>query len=122
MGGSDQEFFKQAMHAGCKFIAVEEAPVYEIVSQERWQKSYYLKRALVNGFNAHSYSRNQTSQFSRILTPIKSLGALMAYALVIPFSVLIGPHVVMKFAEKGAHHLSRLAAMMGIELLKKRNF
>ena len=27
-GGSDREFFKQAMHAGCRFVAVEEAPVY----------------------------------------------------------------------------------------------
>jgi len=121
-GGSDQEFFRQAMHVGCRFIAVEEAPVYEIVPQERWKKSYYIKRALVNGFNAYRYSQNQTSQLTRTLTCIKSVGALMAYALAIPFLALIGPHMVLKYAEKGAHHLSRLAAMLGIELVKKRDF
>jgi len=29
---------------------------------------------------------------------------------------------VMKYAEKGAHHVSHLAAMLGIELVKKRTF
>jgi len=121
-GGSDQAFFRQAMNAGCRFIAVEEAPVYEIVPPERWTKSYYLKRALVNGFNAHRYSQNQTGRLTRTLTPIKSVGALMAYALAMPFLALIGPHMVLKYAEKGAHHLSRLAAMLGIELVKQRDF
>jgi len=121
-GGSDQAFFRQAMQAGCRFIAVEEAPVYEIVPPERWTKSYYLKRALVNGFNAHRYSQNQTSRLTRTLTPIKSVGALMAYTLAMPFLALIGPHMVLKYAEKGAHHLSRLAAMLGIEIVKKRDF
>ncbi len=26
-GGSDQEFFRQAMMRGCKFVAIKEAPV-----------------------------------------------------------------------------------------------
>jgi len=121
-GGSDQDFFKRAMALGCRFIAVEEAPVYEIVSPERWTKNYYIKRALVNGYNAHRYSQNQNNQLSRILAPLKSAGALTAYTLAIPFFAVTGTHAVMRYAEKGAHHLSRLAAMMGIELAKKRDF
>jgi len=121
-GGSDREFFKQAMRAGCRFVAVEEAPVYEIVPPERWTKSYYLKRALVNGFNAQRNSRGQIHGLSRIIVPMKSIGALLVYALATPFCACMGSHVLMNCIEKGAHHLSRLCAMIGIELIKKRNF
>lgn len=121
-GGSDQEFFKQAMQAGCRFVAVEEAPVYEIVPPERWTKSYYLKRALVNGYNAYRYSVSQMRGFSWMMVPIKSIGALLSYALAVPFCACLGTHVLMNCLERGGHHLSRLLAMLGIELVKKRNF
>jgi len=121
-GGSDQEFFKKAMLVGCRFVAVEEAPVYEIVPPERWKKSYYLKRALVNGFNSHKYSVSKISGFSRFMVPVKSIGALLAYTLAAPFCACLGSHALMKYLEKGCHHLSRLLAMLGIELVKKRNF
>ena len=84
-GGSDREFFKQAMRAGCRFIAVEEAPVYEIVPPERWRKSYYLKRALVNGFNAHKNSLSEMRGFSWVTVPMKSACALLVYVLALPF-------------------------------------
>jgi len=121
-GGSDQEFFKQAMNAGCKFVAVEEAPVYEIVPPERWTKSYYLKRALVNGFNAHRYSVNEKLGFSRVTIPVKSTFALLVYAIATPFCACLGSHVLINCLERGCHHLSRLLTMLGIELIKKRNF
>ena len=41
--GSDKDFFREAMQVGCRFIAVEEAPVYEIVPPERQTKSYYTE-------------------------------------------------------------------------------
>lgn len=121
-GGSDQALFKQAMEAGCRFVATEEAPVYEIVPPERWTKSYYINRALVNGFNAHKYSLQQPFGFSSIAAPIKSLVALSAYALALPFCSIIGTHRLMRCLESGCYHLSRLLAVFGIELLKKRNF
>lgn len=121
-GGSDQEFFKQAMHAGCMFVAVEEAPVYETVPPERWTKSYYLKRALVNGFNSYRYSVSEKRGISWVTVPVKSTGALLIYALAFPFCVCLGSHVLMNCLEKGGHHLSRLFAMLGIELVKKRSF
>ena len=121
-GGSDQDFFKRAMEAGYNFIAVEEAPVYEIVPPERWKKSYYLKRALVNGFNSQQYNKDKNSFLRKILEPARSVIALISYTLAMPFFSIIGPHVAMKYLEKGAHHLSRVCALMGIELIKKRSF
>jgi glycosyltransferase involved in cell wall biosynthesis len=121
-GGSDQAFFKQAMQAGYKFVACEEAPVYEVVSQERWMKSYYLRRALVNGFNSYRYVMNEPKNFTRLSSSLRSAAALLVYAIATPFSVIMGSHQVMNCLEKGIYHLSRICAMLGIELVKKRNF
>jgi glycosyltransferase involved in cell wall biosynthesis len=121
-GGSDQAFFRQAIRAGCRFIAVEEAPVYEIVPPERWTKSYYIKRAMVNGFNAYRYSMNETHGFSRIRGPIKQSSALFAYILAFPLCACLGRHMWMNCLVRGGYHLSWLLAMLGIELVNKRNF
>lgn len=120
--GSDQAFFNEAMRAGCRFIAVEEAPVYEIVPPERWTKSYYLKRALVQGANSHRSSLREMSGSSRVTLHLKSTGALLAYALAVPFCAFLGSHVLLDCLQRGGYHFSRLLAMMGIELLKKRDF
>jgi hypothetical protein len=121
-GGSDQAFFKQATECGCRFVAVEEAPVYEVVPSARWTKSYYIKRALINGFNAHKYSLLQPVGFSRISATIKSLLALAVYTIAIPFSILLGTHRLIQCLEKGCFHFSRVLAVVDIELIKKRNF
>jgi len=120
--GSDRAFFKQAMQLGYRFIAVEEAPVYESVPPERWTKHYYLKRALVHGYNAHRNSVGELRGFARVLVPLKSIAALLAYTMALPFCACLGSHVLVKCLERGGHHLSRLLAMLGIELVKKRDF
>ena len=120
--GSDRAFFKEAMTVGCRFVAVEEAPVYEIVPPERWKKSYYLKRALVHGFNAYRNSVVELRGFSRAAVPVKLIGALIVYAVATPICACFGTQVLMRYLEKGCHHLSGLLAMLGIELVKKRNF
>jgi len=121
-GGSDREFFRQAMNAGYRFVSVEEAPVFEIVPPERWTKSYYLKRALVNGFNAHRYSVKEKRGLSKVAVALKLTCAMLIYALAAPFCACLGSHVLVSCLEKGFHHMSGLAAMMGVELVKKRDF
>jgi len=121
-GGSDREFFKHAMRVGCKFVAVEEAPVYEVVPPERWKKSYYLKRALVNGYNSYKNSIDEQSGLSQVRIFLRSIIALLLYTMAVPFSALLGSHLLMDMLERGCNHLSRLLAMLGIELIKKRDF
>ena len=120
--GSDKEFFREAMDVGCRFIAVEEAPVYEIVPPERQTKSYYLKRTLLQGSNDRKFRAPHLLGLSRVVAPMKAIGALLFYTLIVPFCALIGSHAVMIYAEKVAYHLSWLLAMLGIDLAKKRNF
>lgn len=119
--GSDKEFFRVAMDLGCRFVAVEEAPVYEIVPPERQTKSYYLRRAMVQASNERRYRAPFLHGFSRIKAPLKAVTALLVYSFILPFSFFKGTHVVMKYAEKSVYHFSWLAAMLGFDLAKKRN-
>ena len=120
--GSDRAFFREAMEAGCQFVAVAEAPVYETVPPERWKKSYYLRRALVQGFNAHRNTENQIHGLSRIWIPVILAAAAGAYIVALPVAACLGSRWYVKCLERGGYHLSRLFAMLGIELVKKRDF
>jgi succinoglycan biosynthesis protein ExoM len=121
-GGEDRKFFGQAMRAGCRFVAVEEAPVYETVPPERWTREYYLKRSLVSGFNAYKINKDETRGLLRIVKYSKSTCALAVYALALPFCACLGSHILMNCLIRGGFHLSWLLAIFGIELIKKRDF
>jgi glycosyltransferase involved in cell wall biosynthesis len=120
--GSDRDFFRRAMDLGYRFVFVEEAPVYETVPPERWTKKYYIKRALVHGYNSYKSFGENVSYFRRLVLFLRSILAVMAYSAYLPFCSLIGTHMVVKCLEKEAHHFSFLLAMLGIELVKKRDF
>ena len=120
--GSDRAFFKEAIAAGYRFIAVKEAPVYETVPPQRWKKTYYLRRALVQGYNTHKNVGGEIRGLQRVAVPLRLAAAAGIYALAVPFSFVLGTHAFVKVLERGGHHLSRLMAMFGIELVKKRNF
>lgn len=121
-GGSDHVFFREAIHRGFKFVAIEEAPVYEHVTPERFKKSYYLKRSLIQGSNTWRMALSQNNWLSRIPIVMKSIVALFAYALALPLSTCLGSRYLLKCLESGSYHLSILLAMFGIEIVRKRNF
>jgi len=120
--GSDKEFFREAMAMGYRFIAVEEAPVYEVVPPERQTKSYYLRRAVLQASNERRYMAPLLRGLSKVSAPMKAMAALMVYTLILPFSAFKGSHSAMKYAEKAAYHASWLLAMLGIDLARKRSF
>jgi len=121
-GGSDQEFFRQAMAQGCQFVAVEEAPVYEVVPPVRWTRKYWIKRALVNGFNNRRYASGEMSRARQVVLTCKSAAAAAIYALMLPLCACLGHHRLIICLEKGCYHLSRACASFGIELWKRRDF
>jgi glycosyltransferase involved in cell wall biosynthesis len=121
-GGSDQEFFRQAMARGCRFVAVEQAPVYEVVPPARWTRKYWVKRALVNGFNARRYASGGMSKVPRALLTFKSAVGAAIYALALPFCACMGQHRLIVCLEKGSYHFSRACASFGIQLWKRRDF
>jgi len=120
--GSDRAFFKEAIEHGYKFIFVAEAPVYEIVPHERWKKGYFVRRAMVHGYNSYVNSIKGAKIGWQLYTLARSSLALIIYFLFFPFALLLGPAWYVKCLEKGAHHFSQLMARFGIELIKKRDF
>jgi succinoglycan biosynthesis protein ExoM len=120
--GSDRAFFKEAMALGYRFVAVAEAPVFENVPPERWSRGYYLRRALVHGYNSYRNSMGDLAGFSRLMIPLKSGAAAIAYLATLPLCACLGNHMLVKCLEGGGYHLSRLCAVLGIELIKKRDF
>jgi succinoglycan biosynthesis protein ExoM len=121
-GGSDQAFFREAMNAGFRFVGIAEAPVYEIVPPARWSKRYWVRRALVNGYNAQKYLERDGLGLKTMTALFKSTGALVVYAVSAPLCACLGTHVLMNCVERGSYHLSRVAATFGIELWKRRDF
>jgi hypothetical protein len=120
--GSDRLFFKQAMGFGHRFVAVEEAPVHEVVPLSRFKKSYYIRRALVHGFNAYRNNVDELTFWGRATILLKSLMAVSVYGLGLPVCALRGSHVLIRCLESGAYFLSQFCATFGIELVKKRDF
>jgi succinoglycan biosynthesis protein ExoM len=120
--GSDKEFFREAMDLGCRFVAVEEAPVYEVVPPDRQTKNYYVRRHIIQASNERKFRAPMLHGLSKVVMPLKSLAALFVYTLMLPFCAIAGSHLVLKYGLKGVYHLSWLLTMLGFDLAKKRNF
>ena len=120
--GSDKEYFREAMALGYRFVAVEEAPVYETVPPIRQTMKYYLTRAIVQASNERKFRAPYLKGPTRVMAPAKVMIALAIYSALLPFSALMGKHVVVHCLEKCAYHLSWLLAMVGVDLAKHRNF
>jgi succinoglycan biosynthesis protein ExoM len=120
--GSDRAFFKEAIEKGFRFISVLGAPAHETVPPERWKKGYYFKRALVQGFNTYKYQDAALPLLARFGISLKLAALSGGYFFALPFATCLGSYMSVKCLERGGHHFSRLLAMFGIELIKKRNF
>lgn len=121
-GGEDVDLFKRAVAAGYRFVWCEEAPAYELVPAERCRKSYFLKRGLLQGRISLRYAADKLTPAAKARIAIHSLAALFVYALLLPASAAGGFHLVMKYLIKSCHHLGRLSAVFGIDLIRQRDF
>jgi succinoglycan biosynthesis protein ExoM len=120
-GGEDKDFFKRAAGAGGKFVWCEEAAVYELVPVERQRRAYYLKRALLQGAISLKYDGlGDRGRLARVC--VRTVIAASAYTLLLPFFLFCGMHTFMKYLVKDCHHVGRLSAILGVPLVKTRNF
>ena len=88
----------------------------------RWTRAYWVKRAMVNGFNAKAYADRAMGPLRRAALTVKSAAGAFAYSLAIPVCAVLGQHRLVPCLEKGAYHLSRACASFGVELWKRRDF
>ncbi len=108
------DFFRRAMEKGRCFVWCNEAVAYEVVPPARCTRTYLLRRALLRGSNFARHSSH------RIRNIVKSLIAVPAYALALPFLALMGKHVFLEYLIKLLDHTSRLLAFLGVTLVTQR--
>ena len=115
-GGEDIDFFGRMMRRGCKFVWCNEASVNEIVPKERLYRSYFVKRALLQGVVS---ARNMT-----LLSfwTIKSSTAFIIYTAVLPLLFIIRHDLFMKYLLKYCNHIGRILALCGVKILQERTW
>jgi glycosyltransferase involved in cell wall biosynthesis len=109
-GGEDAVFFRRKLQDGKSFIWCDEAYVYETVPLERQRVSYHIKRAFVRGLT----SAWSTPFFSR--STMISIMAVLAYTLLLPFSLILGYHASVRLLVKDCDHAAKLLGYAGIRL------
>lgn len=115
-GGEDTNFFKEMLAKKMDFRWCNEAGVFENIPLQRFTRSYLLKRALLRGVvNARHTSFLQWGT-------LKSIIAIVAYSLALPFLFVIGHHLFMKYLVRNCDHIGKLLSLCGIEIIKDRSF
>lgn len=110
--GEDQDFFRRMIERGYVFIWCNEAVAYETVPPIRWNRHFLLKRALLRG---HASLAHPTFAVRDILT---SAVAVPAYALALPFALVLGQGKFMSILVRLFDHLGRLLGFVGINPVK----
>ena len=112
--GGDVNFFWRMMQKGHRFIWCNEAVVYEVVPPSRWRRRFMLSRALLRGGNFLQHPEGRLGALAR------SVIAVPAYTIMLPFLLVAGHHHFMKYLVKWCDHTARLLGLFGVKLVKER--
>jgi succinoglycan biosynthesis protein ExoM len=113
-GGEDVDFFRRMMEQGHVFRWCNEGAVQETVPRQRCTRSYMLKRAMLRG--RHSV----TLPIRRLELATRSVIAAPLYLLMMPFALLLGQHVFMKYCIKFCDHAGRLLTLLRLNPVRDR--
>jgi glycosyltransferase involved in cell wall biosynthesis len=113
-GGEDVDFFRRLIKQGHVFRWCNEGVVYETVPAERCTRSYMLRRAMLRG--RHSV----TLPFRRLELASKSVVAVPVYLVMMPFTLLLGHHVFMKYCIRFCDHAGRLLTLLRLNPVRDR--
>lgn len=111
--GEDQDFFGRMIEKGHIFIWCDEALAYETVPPVRWKRTFMLRRALLSGANDLEHRTFGARQI------FKSLLAIPAYAVALPFFFLAGQGPFMSLLVKLFDHAGRILALVGIRPVRE---
>lgn len=111
-GCEDQDFFQRMTRAGRKFVWCNEAVVSEIVPPTRWTRKYLWRRAWLRGQNYRHLADARGI--------VKSLIAVPLYVIVLPFLLLAGQHVFVKFLMKIGDHAGKLTGVAGLKFMGEK--
>lgn len=111
--GEDQDFFGRMIASGHTFIWCHEAVAFETVPPIRWNRSFMIRRAALQGSNSVLHDRG----FRSIA---KSIVAAVSYAVALPFALLTGQSRFMSLLLKLSYHASRILAAAGLDPVKEK--
>lgn len=118
--GEDVMFFKKMIEKGYRFVWCNEAPVYEVIPFTRCNKTYFVRRAFIQGNASSKYFKDTMTLTQKTKAIIKSAVAVFLYTPLLPISVLLGQHFFMKYLIKDIHHFSRLLGLLDIVTVTRR--
>jgi len=104
-GGEDIDFFKKLINDGKSFVWCNEATVFETVTQERWKKSFYLKKYIQIGGRTGEIVGTWPLKL-KCKWFAKAIFSISFYSVITPFSILGGQHVFMKCIFKDLYYIS----------------
>jgi succinoglycan biosynthesis protein ExoM len=107
--GEDQDFFTRMIERKNVFIWCAEAVAHEIVPPSRWKRSFMLRRALLRGAMQPS-----TAGFG-MRSIAKSVIAVPAYSIALPFCLLLGQHRFMAILIRLCDHSGKLLMLAGVD-------
>ena len=113
-GGEDVEFFSRAIGRGRVFVWCQEAPVFEMIRPERYDRRFMLKRALLRGRMAVLLPTVGTRD------TLKSVVAVLVYAVALPLLLFAGHHVFMTYLIKLCDHLGKLLTLCRLNVVEEK--
>jgi glycosyltransferase involved in cell wall biosynthesis len=112
--GEDQDFFRRRIEDGYRFVWCSDAIAYEVVPPVRWKRTFMLKKALLRGSSAALHPTLGAEDIWR------SIIAVPAYALALPFALILGQHRFMKLLISLCDHLGKLLTLAGINPIREQ--
>ena len=116
-GGEDSEFFEQVIRQGLVFIWCNEAVVSEVVPQERWTRTFYIKRSIRIGGLTGEKARAWPTRYTSLAKIIFSFSVC---ALILPASVIGGQCFFMRVLTKALYSASWLLGFCGVVVIRYR--
>lgn len=120
-GGEDIAFFKKMIEAGRVFVWCNEAPVYETVPPERWDKYFYLRKNTRIGGLTGEQVRQRESIIQCVYSLIKSTAWITITTIILPFALLAGKHIYMRAITKLMYNVGLISGLMSCTLQRYRN-
>jgi succinoglycan biosynthesis protein ExoM len=111
--GEDQDFFRRMIAKGHSFIWCDEAVAHEVITPNRWKRSYMLRKALLRGATAVLHPTFGGREIA------KSLIAVPAYAIALPFMLALGQHKFMDRLVRLFDHLGKLLELVGLNPVRE---
>lgn len=105
-GGEDQDLTRRMMEKGFKFVWCNEAIAHEIIPPSRWRLKNMIRKAFIRGKMSAQYPG------SKFIMASKSIIAVSAYALSLPFLLLLDYALFIEYLVKINDHSGRIMAII----------